>query len=273
MNYDAFMEPVTWFLTGMEKHSDSYRDDLYQNGVAFFDIMRDKMSRLKYPSLMAAMNELSNHDHSRFLTRTNRVIGRMTTMGSDAAGLGINKGVFREAVTMQMTWPGAPTVYYADEAGQVGWTDPDNRRTYPWGEEDESLIGFHRDIIHLRKEIPVLADGSLKALLADYGRIAYARFDGTQRTVIAVNNTSGWTSFRLFVRDAGSPENEVFFSRLRTSENGHELGGKIVGTVTDGYLSFDLPPFCASVMCNEPGKTAPAPLEKEKQIPEEKPVR
>ena len=25
MNYDAFMEPVTWFLTGMEKHSDEVR--------------------------------------------------------------------------------------------------------------------------------------------------------------------------------------------------------------------------------------------------------
>ena len=31
MNYDAFMEPVTWFLTGMEKHSDEYREDLYGN--------------------------------------------------------------------------------------------------------------------------------------------------------------------------------------------------------------------------------------------------
>ena len=28
MNYDAFMEPVTWFLTGMEKHSDEAREDL-----------------------------------------------------------------------------------------------------------------------------------------------------------------------------------------------------------------------------------------------------
>ena len=127
-------------LTGMEKHSDSYRDDLYQNGYAFFGIMMDKMARFKYPSLMCAMNELSNHDHSRFLTRTNRMVGRTTTLGPDAAGNGINKGVFREAVTIQMSWPGAPTVYYADEAGQIGWTDPDNRRTYPWGKEVTALV-------------------------------------------------------------------------------------------------------------------------------------
>lgn len=31
MNYDAFMEPVTWFLTGMEKHSDEARPDSYGN--------------------------------------------------------------------------------------------------------------------------------------------------------------------------------------------------------------------------------------------------
>ena len=250
MNYDAFMEPVTWFLTGMEKHSDSYRDDLYQNGRAFFDIMRDKMSRLRYPSLLCAMNELSNHDHSCFLTRTNRMIGRMNTLGPDAAAAGINKGIFREAVTIQMTWPGAPTVYYADEAGQVGWTDPDNRRTYPWGHEDESLIALHRDLIALRKKLPVLKSGSLKQLLADYGRIAYARFSDSSRAVIAVNNTGDWTSFRIFVRDAGAKEKERYICRLQTLQEGHGTNDEDWGEVTDGYLTFDLPPFSSAVLSN-----------------------
>ena len=250
MYYDAFMEPVSWFLTGMEKHSDSYRDDLYQNGAAFFGIMMDKMARFKYPSLMCAMNELSNHDHSRFLTRTNRMIGRITTLGPGAAGAGINKGVFREAVTIQMTWPGAPTVYYADEAGQVGWTDPDDRRTYPWGHEDQSLIDLHRDLIHLRRELPVLKDGSLKPLLAEYGRIAYARFDDETRCIIAVNNTGGWTDFRLFARDAGAQENEAFFRRVQTSQDGHDRKPEEVCRVSDGFLAFDLPPFSSVVLCN-----------------------
>ncbi len=251
MNYDAFMEPVTWFLTGMEKHSDAVRDDLYQNGTAFFDIMRDKMARLPYPSLMSAMNELSNHDHSRFMTRTNRMIGRMTTMGSEAAGLNTNPGVFREAVTVQMTWPGAPTIYYADEAGQVGWTDPDNRRTYPWGHEDQSLIQFHRDLIRLRRELRELVDGCLKPLLADYGRIAYTRFTDSRRAVIALNNTSGWTSFRLFVRDAGSPEGEIYYRRILTGQEGHSVDPEPCPPVQDGYLSFDLPPFSSVIFSNE----------------------
>ena len=253
MNYDAFMEPVTWFLTGMEKHSDSYRDDLYQNGAAFFGIMKDKMARLSYPSLMCAMNELSNHDHSRFLTRTNRMVGRISTLGSGAAGHGINKGVFREAVTIQMTWPGAPTVYYADEAGQIGWTDPDNRRTYPWGHEDQTLIDLHRDLIHLRRELPVLKDGSIKQLLADYGRIAYARFDGAIRCIIAVNNTGGWTDFRLFARDAGAREGEVFYRRIQTTQDCHVTECEKWGTVTDGYIAFDLAPFSSAILSNARG--------------------
>ena len=251
MNYDAFMEPVTWFLTGMEKHSDSRRDDLYQNGHAFFDIMREKMAHMPYPSLMSAMNELSNHDHSRFLTRTNRTVGRISSLGSEAAGAGINKGIFREAVVIQMTWPGSPTVYYADEACQVGWTDPDIRRTYPWGKEDASLIQLHRDLIRLRRDLTVLRDGSLKALLADFGRIAYARFNETARVVVAVNNTGGWTSFRLFVRDAGSPEGEIFRRRIVTGEKDHMMDPDpdLCSPVEEGYLTFDLPPF-SSVICS-----------------------
>ena len=70
------------------------------------------------------MNELDNHDHSRFLTRTNHRVGRVANVGPYAAAENTNKAVLREAVVIQMTWPGAPTLYYGDEAGQVGFTDP-----------------------------------------------------------------------------------------------------------------------------------------------------
>lgn len=81
MNYDAFMEPVTWMLTGVEKHSDDYRSDLYGNAEAFRDAMCHHMSAFQSESLYVAMNELSNHDHSRFLTRTNHRVGRIATVG------------------------------------------------------------------------------------------------------------------------------------------------------------------------------------------------
>ena len=125
MNYDAFMEPVTWFLTGMEKHSDEYREDLYGNSEAFIGAMKHHMRSLHMGALYGAMNELSNHDHSRFLSRTNHMVGRVEHLGPEAANEYVNKAVMREAVVMQMTWVGAPTVYYGDEAGVCGFTDPD----------------------------------------------------------------------------------------------------------------------------------------------------
>lgn len=88
----------------MEKHSDERRGDLLGNAQAFVDAMVYHMSRFQYPSLMVSMNELSNHDHSRFLTRTNQTVGRTASMGAEAANQNVNKGIMRAAVMIQMTW-------------------------------------------------------------------------------------------------------------------------------------------------------------------------
>ena len=96
----------------------------------------------------------------------------------------------------------------------------------------------------------MLKDGSLKQLLAEYGRIAYARFNDDMRCIIAVNNTGGWTDFRLFARDAGALEGEAFFRRVQTSQDGHESVPEEVCRVSDGFLAFDLPPFSSVILCN-----------------------
>lgn len=187
MNYDAFMEPVTWFLTGMEKHSGAIDDGKYCDGKAFFDAMLKNAARFPRPALDCAINQLSNHDHSRFLTRTNRRVGTLRALGGDAAAEGVDKRVFFLAVLIQMTWVGSPTLYYGDEVGQVGWTDPDSRRTYPWGREDWEVYDMHRSAIALRKNIHCLKCGSLMPLDAGNGYIVYARFDGTDCAVVAIN--------------------------------------------------------------------------------------
>ena len=188
MNYDAFMEPLTWFLTGMEKHSDEYRQDLYGNSDAFIGAMKNHMRSLHMSAFYTAMNELSNHDHSRFLTRTNHRVGRISYAGAEAASSGINPAIMREAVAVQMTWPGAPTVYYGDEAGVCGFTDPDNRRTYPWGREDQSLIDFHKVMIRIHKEYGFLREGSLKFLWNDYQGLCYGRFSNDEQMIVILNN-------------------------------------------------------------------------------------
>ena len=205
MNYDAFMEPVTWFLTGMEKHSDEAREELLGNIDNFIGSMAHHMSNMLTPSLQVAMNELSNHDHSRFLTRTNHMVGRVEHLGPEAANEYVNKAVMREAVVMQMTWVGAPTVYYGDEAGVCGFTDPDNRRTYPWGYEDQELIAFHKEAIRIHKEHPALKTGSLKILGGEENILSYARFKGHDRIIVVINNRSERAEVKVPVWEAEIP--------------------------------------------------------------------
>ena len=248
MNYDAFMEPVSFFLTGMEKHSDAVRHDLYQNGGVFFETMYENMARFEWGSLLCAMNELSNHDHSRFLTRTNQRVGRLHTMGSDAAGEGVDKAVLREAVAIMMTWPGAPTIYYGDEAGQVGWTDPDCRRTYPWGEEDENLIELHRHIAALRRAHPSLRNGSFLPLGAGMGFIAYGRFNENDRVVTVCNNGGGEICVSLRLRDVGAADGERYVRILTTDTDGFTCARRDAGIVEDGGLMLRVAPRSAVLL-------------------------
>ncbi len=188
MNYDAFMEPVTWFLTGMEKHSTAIDYGKLNDGKAFFDSIYKNMAHFTCPALDCAINQLSNHDHSRFLTRTNRTVGTLKSMGGEAAGAGIDKRVLYLAVLIQMTWPGSPAVYYGDEVGQVGWTDPDSRRTYPWGREDWEVYDVHKGAIALRKKLHCIKEGSLIRLDAGNGYIVYGRFDKVDSAIVAINS-------------------------------------------------------------------------------------
>lgn len=240
MNYDAFMEPVSWFLTGLEKHSDEYNETLYGNGRSFFHSMFYHMSRMQATSLMVAMNQLSNHDHSRFLTRTNRTVGRIASKGPEAAGKGINYGVMREAIMIQMTWPGAPTLYYGDEAGVCGWTDPDNRRTYPWGSENYEMIEFYRYMISLHKHLPALRRGSLKQLLAGHQLIAYGRMHGANRCAVVINNQVEGRVVEVPVWELGVVDGQVMRRLMLSHEDGYNAGAAKY-PVKGGVAVLDLP--------------------------------
>lgn len=87
---------------------------------------------------------------------------------------------------MQMTWVGAPTIYYGDEAGVCGWTDPDNRRSYPWGKEDHELIRFHKEMIRIHKDYEVFSTGSLLYLHAENNLIGYGRFSEKEQAFVLV---------------------------------------------------------------------------------------
>lgn len=262
MNYDAFMEPITWFLTGMEKHSDSYNEGLLGNADSFANAMRYNMAEIMMPSLLVAMNELSNHDHSRFLTRTNHMVGRVQTLGPEAANQNVNKAVFREAVVMQMTWWGAPTIYYGDEVGVCGFTDPDNRRTYPWGKEDFELLEFHKEIIRIHKENKVLLYGSLKIMNTSYQVLSYGRFDEEEQIIVALNNGMEETVLKIPVWECNVPLQCELEQLMLTAERYFSIG-VLSHQVTGGWLTLTLPGTSAIVLRHRKGTAGQGEKEEE----------
>ena len=234
MNYDAFMEPVTWFFTGMEKHSEEFSADMLSNAMVFESAMRYYAARFPRPALEVAMNQLSNHDHSRFLTRTNRAVGRLHTVGAAAADEGVDMAVMLEAVVLQMTWLGAPTLYYGDEAGLTGWTDPDNRRPFPWGAENAVLLEAHRELIRLRRGSRALRQGSLEYLYMNTGIISFGRWLGSEVVVAAFNNNEAAHTVRIPVWKTGMAADGVLWTRLSAQDGGYDTARREVA-VTAGY--------------------------------------
>ena len=89
-----------------------------------------------------------------------------------------------------MTLPGVPIVYYGDEAGVTGGKDPDNRKTYPWGNENIDILDYYRLLIGIRNREKALKKGNLKFYDTDLDVCMYERQFENEIVLIAVN-TSG----------------------------------------------------------------------------------
>jgi len=198
---DALTISETWFdaskfFLGDEFDSTMnyiFRDAVldYANGgdarklVANLEEMREA-----YPpqTFSALMNLLSTHDTARSLHLFGDVEGQATP---DQVALAKQK--LRLAVFFQMTYPGAPAIFYGDEVGVTGGPDPMNRGTYPWadrgGHPDNALLADFRRLTRLRRELPVLRHGQLMAPLhVDEHVVVLARRDANTVVITATNN-------------------------------------------------------------------------------------
>jgi len=86
--------------------------------------------------------------------------------------------------------PGAPSLYYGDEAGMEGHKDPFNRRTYPWGKEDPVLLAHHRQLGMLRKEQTPLRLGDVEFFRAENSQLGFKRSFGETQLLVYVNQSS-----------------------------------------------------------------------------------
>ncbi|HYP18508.1 MAG TPA: alpha-amylase family glycosyl hydrolase, partial [Chloroflexia bacterium] len=123
-------------------------------------------------SFHAQMNILGSHDTPRVL---NKVEGSKERL------------VFANALLL--AYPGAPMIYYGDEAGVEGTYAEDGRRPYPWGKEDPQLLAFYRTAINARRDNAALGKGDVAtAWIDDRGGYGFIRTHGEERVLALFNN-------------------------------------------------------------------------------------
>lgn len=250
MNYDGFMEPVSWFLTGLEKHSDREDMNLKGNADSFFLMLKNALGKMPYDSILVSMIQLSNHDHSRFLTRTNGIVGRINSHKSEDAESGVKLEVMRQAIMMQITLPGAPTVYYGDEVGVCGFTDPDSRRTYPWGNENLELLEYHRYVNKWHRIRKELKTGSLIRLISTGGVVCYARVLKDNISVIIINAGEYTVKTDIPLYLTGMRDNAVISRVIYTNKVGYNVG-RVTYINDNGYLNFEIEPHSGYLLVSE----------------------
>ena len=91
------------------------------------------------------------------------------------------------AAGLQYTLIGTPTVYYGDEVGLSGFTDPINRRPYPWDNPNRELRAFYTKLGEVRHQIAGALSGGISFANRE-GVLVMLRGDNEQVAVCA--NTS-----------------------------------------------------------------------------------
>ncbi len=123
-------------------------------------------------------NLLGSHDTERFLTLCKN-----------------DKRVLKLAWLFQMTYVGAPMVYYGDEVGMTGGKDPDCRGTMIWDEskQDRDLLTTLKQFISLRNTYSVFRRGTFETAVVDNDRNLYGywrrSFDGRSAALVVLNNS------------------------------------------------------------------------------------
>ena len=126
----------------------------------------------------------------------------------------------RLAVAIQMTYVGAPMIYYGDEAGMWGEDDPGVRKPMLWDDityetetghpsglprpsdpvaVDHSMLDYYKSAITLRNSHAALRRGDFEVILVDDEKeiLAFSRSLDQDKLIIAINNADESRSFRL----------------------------------------------------------------------------
>ena len=163
MNYPFADKVLEFFCGGMD-------------GYNFSNEMGSLIMRYPQQTNEVIFNMLCTHDTSRLLAR-----------------VGGDKRKLKLCVVFLFTYIGTPCIFYGDEIGLTGNTDPDCRKCMEWDplKQDRELLDFYKMMIALRKKHGVLRQGRFRFLQAKSGNpcIIYERLDQSMHFTVWMNNT------------------------------------------------------------------------------------
>ena len=164
MNYAYFKDPVMRFFNMRKCNAKTFDRDL-------------KPGLLSYPTqaTQVMMNLIDSHDTFRYL---------------ESAGGDVDR--LKMAAFFEMTYVGAPHIWYGDEVGMMGGHDPDCRRPFNWKYTEDpqkvALRDYYKKLIKIRKENPALMLGSFQTLYAKGMMYAFLRNYQNENIIVVINN-------------------------------------------------------------------------------------
>ncbi len=196
MNYRGFTVPLQQWLVGVDvslvwRPGMQEPDMLPTAGLA--EQWRAFIAAIPWQIASQQFNLLGSHDTQRIQT----VVGEDETLARIAAAL-------------LFTFPGTPSVYYGDEIGMSGGSDPDCRRCMIWDEREWNTerMAFYQQCIRLRRSSPALREGGFQILYAESETLAFMREAPGERLIVIARRTPDSLK-ALPVRHGGLPDGLV----------------------------------------------------------------
>ena len=184
MNYHGFRVPVMLYFTGQKiKLSE------------FDKMLKERRAEFPHSVNCGLQNLLSSHDTARILS----AIKNKDKDDHDKEKANYDKGSassediakYKTIIAFQMTYVGAPMIYYGDEIGMTGGKDPDCRRPMKWDEKDQNLdiLNHYKKLIKIRNENKEFRTGEFKTLyISDKNNVyAYERTEGDESSIVVLN--------------------------------------------------------------------------------------
>lgn len=198
--------------------------------------------REQYPkeAFEAMLNLVDSHDTQRIISDLDGAQKSVHAIAAQPTAQAYQR--VKLLPLIQMTYPGAPTIYYGDEAAMAGADDPDNRRGMIWGKGDQSTVEWYAKLTNIRNAYSVLRTGDIQPLTVDDSVkadvLAYSRNDSTNHALVVINRKG--TALSNLQLDASTiPEGTVLTNALNPSEK---------YTVTKGKVSVNVPSLSGVIL-------------------------